>query len=978
MPHWTSVESCPRKNSLTSLGILAFTCSLLFAGQVASGDYTGLVNLDSRTTVSSGRYYLDRSTGCYCCEATITNTSGDPIQTPLVLAFSNIPSGATLVSDGSLPDGTPYVDFTDKIPTLGVLAAGATTQVRIVAFQVSGRVRLSPTMSVWGRPPISVTCSASPASGPIPLTVAFSATPSGSVVLYEWDFEGDGTYDWSSATTGSTSHTYATVGSYTAMLRVTDGFGSTATNTVTITAQASLEARPSATPTNGLAPLTVYFSTDGYDPVGTIVIFRWDFDGNGSWDTYDTVARDYTHVYSTSGTYNATLLVQSSTGATASASLTINVGNNPPKATADVVPSNGEVPLTVQMIGSGTDSDGSVVLYEWDFEGDGTYDWSSTTTGNTGHTYTVVGTYQAVFRVTDNAGLTTTAMAITTVINAGPPGSPTATASASPTSGNAPLTVNFSGTATDPDNDIVLYEWDFDGDGAYDWSSPTSASTSHVYTQAGTNIAALRVTDATSLTGVDHITIYVNLTTTLSIANNTVGFPQGSTGMTASASSQYSSSYAPSNAIDGSASTAWYTAAYQTPYYGVYTYFEVTFGAPQKVRGLSVNSYYSYRFIRGRIELYDNAGNSLYTTEQDFPNAVSTFSWSEVQNVSRIRLVALQSSPYYVMIYELTVDSTPMASSGEPEPQGTNINTTISADTNVSVYIKDDLDNRIRTLVSDQARSMGSYSDYWDCRDDAGFVVNDGLYYAILAYRLEDQWQTLDLTDSTGGTRYEFPFGSGVDQRDSFTDGYTFSPFADQQMAMTFRLSKAQEVTAFIGPLWTGSDPDRIRTIVNRQAFPGGKSTIYWDGLDDQGNVAEPPAGDYLITGFWRYSLPNNAMYMTGGTPDISSVSAEDNYFSPFSEKCDSQGQDEGVTLTFTLSEDTQYVELRVYSVTTSALLRTLRVHGLGAGEHSIYWDGKNNNGEYVDIGDYRLGVIAKDADGNESMLRYTLVRIDY
>jgi flagellar hook assembly protein FlgD len=43
-----------------------------------------------------------------------------------------------------------------------------------------------------------------------------------------------------------------------------------------------------------------------------------------------------------------------------------------------------------------------------------------------------------------------------------------------------------------------------------------------------------------------------------------------------------------------------------------------------------------------------------------------------------------------------------------------------------------------------------------------------------------------------------------------------------------------------------------------------------------------------------------------------------------------------------------------------------------------VFWDGKNNNGEYVDIGDYQVGVIATDIEGNESMFRYCLVRVDY
>ena len=72
---------------------------------------------------------------------------------------------------------------------------------------------------------------------------------------------------------------------------------------------------------------------------------------------------------------------------------------------------------------------------------------------------------------------------------------PTAVASASPTSGPAPLTVSFDGTgSSDPDpGDTITYAWDLDGDGAYDDSS--SARPSRTYSQPGTYTVRLRVAD---------------------------------------------------------------------------------------------------------------------------------------------------------------------------------------------------------------------------------------------------------------------------------------------------------------------------------------------------------------------------------------------------------------------------------------------------------------------------------------------------
>jgi PKD repeat protein len=72
---------------------------------------------------------------------------------------------------------------------------------------------------------------------------------------------------------------------------------------------------------------------------------------------------------------------------------------------------------------------------------------------------------------------------------------PQAVASANPTSGPAPLNVQFTGSgSSDPDGDAISYAWDLDGDGAHDDS--TAANPSFTYTTAGTFQVRLRVTDA--------------------------------------------------------------------------------------------------------------------------------------------------------------------------------------------------------------------------------------------------------------------------------------------------------------------------------------------------------------------------------------------------------------------------------------------------------------------------------------------------
>ncbi|PSL01079.1 glucose/arabinose dehydrogenase [Haloactinopolyspora alba] len=88
--------------------------------------------------------------------------------------------------------------------------------------------------------------------------------------------------------------------------------------------------------------------------------------------------------------------------------------------------------------------------------------------------------------------------------------SPDARASATPTSGQPPLTVQFSSDASgDPDEHPISYAWDFDADGTVDSTDPNPV---HTYTERGDYTAQLTVTDPTGRTGVSNVPITVGNT----------------------------------------------------------------------------------------------------------------------------------------------------------------------------------------------------------------------------------------------------------------------------------------------------------------------------------------------------------------------------------------------------------------------------------------------------------------------------------
>ena len=98
--------------------------------------------------------------------------------------------------------------------------------------------RLSKIATSANQPPIINSFTADPTSGNAPLDVTLTCTahdPDGSVVSYQWDFDGDGTAD-QTTTDGSVTYTYSEAGTYQAKVTVVDGEGAeTSSNPVTIT-----------------------------------------------------------------------------------------------------------------------------------------------------------------------------------------------------------------------------------------------------------------------------------------------------------------------------------------------------------------------------------------------------------------------------------------------------------------------------------------------------------------------------------------------------------------------------------------------------------------------------------------------------------------------------------------------------------------------------------------------------------------------
>lgn len=217
-----------------------------------------------------------------------------------------------------------------------------------------------------------------------------TAAGGATVASYQWDF-GDGS---PRATGVNASHTYAAAGTYTVSLTVTDSRG--AMNTVTApVAVTAPHVAPVGVITSSVDGLTVALDSSSSVLSGgaTLQSATWDL-GDGT--TSDQLSLN--HVYAAAGTYQVSLVVRDSTGASSVAvTEPIEVTHADPVATFDTTVSALAVDVDAS---SSVASDGASLTYRWNW-GDGSAEGTGVSAT---HLYAEPGDYTVTLDIEDSFG----------------------------------------------------------------------------------------------------------------------------------------------------------------------------------------------------------------------------------------------------------------------------------------------------------------------------------------------------------------------------------------------------------------------------------------------------------------------------------------------------------------------------------------------------------------------------------------------
>lgn len=558
-----------------------------------------------------------------------------------------------------------------------------------------------------------------------------------------------------------------------------------------------LSAIPIASPQTAYAPATIRFSpkvtTDN-----AIQRYYWDFTGNGSYERSDITANSYTWTYTTPGDYNVTLKAVDVNNKEILGSTIVHILNTPPQVTVESSPSNGAIPLTVNFSVTASDADG-IALYEWDFDGDGVYDYNSTSSGNTSHIYTTQGIFNAKLRVTDSRGATVLYTTPTTKVLASSQGSPSVTASGSPLQGNAPLNVNFSATATDPQGKgFALYEWDFDGDGVYDYNSTNSASTTFQYTQAGTFYPRIKVTTTDGRITYDALEAIINQSVSLSVVTDTIDVLQGETTTihtTTTAKSQMKVVMEDRDYNVIKIVQDW-TIREAGSYDDVWDGTDVN-GHPVKEKDYYAVLLYKVGNEIKRLDLRDSSGGTRYNPPRN-------------ENPRSF-------APY---------DNRPMK-----------INFTLSKPSEVVSFIGYDYtDTRIVTLRSREVLGKGTYTDTWNSINDEGIYIvpppGRWFLYGVWAFTLADNAVYVQSGAHVSAVTVTPPIYTPDSHEDNGKPA---------TMKIHFNVNKQSTIELEVFDATKGV-PVATRTFAN---IPAGDQIVEFDGKDNNGTYLYP--GKYSV-----------------------------------------------------------------------------------------------------------------------------------
>ncbi|HMK04988.1 MAG TPA: T9SS type A sorting domain-containing protein [Ferruginibacter sp.] len=443
-----ATPAAPTIGTVTQPACTVATGSVVLTGLPATGTWTLTTNPGGTTSgTGTTTTVTGLATGSYTFVVTSAAGCASPLSASVVINAQ--PATPTTPIVGTIIQPTPTV-LTGSVELSGLPATGTWTLTRTPgAVNISGT---GTTTTIAGLAPgvytytvtNSVGCTSAPSGnvvingGPSNIApdahagtdqtitlptntviVSGSGTDAdGIIVAYAWTkISGPGTGTITNPGTAATSITGLALGVYEFELIVTDNLGAIGRDTLQVTVNNSINLPPNAfaggdqviVAASMTAPTSTTIAGTGFDADGTVVAYNWTKIAGPAAGSVTTPGSAASPVSGLAiGVYHFELMVTDNLGATGRDTMQITIiapPNTLPVANAGpdqtiVMPAN-----AATLSGSGVDTDGTIVAYNWvQVSGPSNNVLFSTTTAVTYLNNLVPGTYEFELTVTDNRG----------------------------------------------------------------------------------------------------------------------------------------------------------------------------------------------------------------------------------------------------------------------------------------------------------------------------------------------------------------------------------------------------------------------------------------------------------------------------------------------------------------------------------------------------------------------------------------------
>ncbi len=387
----------------------------------------------------------------------------------------------------------------------------------------------------------------------------------GTIVSYSWTKISGPAVTISNSSSAATTIKNLTQGIYEFELTVTDDKGAKDSDTVKVTVNAAQTTAPNQAPvanagsdkTITLPVNSVQLSGSGSDSDGTIVSYSWTKISGPAVTISNSSSAATTIKNLTQGIYEFELTVTDDKGAKDSdtVKVTVNAAQTTAPNQAPVANAGSDKTITlpvnsVQLSGSGSDSDGTIVSYSWTKISGPAVTISNSSSAATTIKNLTQGIYEFELTVTDDKGAKdsdTVKVTVNAAQTTAPNQAPVANAGSDKTITLPVNSVQLSGSGSDSDGTIVSYSWTKISGPAVTISNSSSAATTIKNLTQGIYEFELTVTDDKGAKDSDTVKVTVNAAQTTApnqapVANagsdKTITLPVNSVQLTGSGSDE--------------------------------------------------------------------------------------------------------------------------------------------------------------------------------------------------------------------------------------------------------------------------------------------------------------------------------------------------------------------------------------------------------------------------------------------------------